>query len=229
MASRRAALASRSVCPVDCSTSASGSLQVGQRLAKPGLPGFSSNSSWQTTQILIGKAIAISILLGVSPSPYLKSESPENKEDKYRSITLCFCGVVHPGVMFCQVPRFCPWGCSSIQAMMKTGSPPVTPDGRYFVVRGRLWRCANPSLSSEEREGLVRELMKARREKGVAMRAGDADAKETARAAIDEAKRRLGERGEVWWTDGAKDWNRHMVRNTPYADWFEGLKQAQIR
>ena len=23
---------------------------------------------------------------------------------------------------------------------------PVTPDGRYFVVRGRLWRCANPAL-----------------------------------------------------------------------------------
>lgn len=35
----------------------SGSLQDGQRLAKPGLPGFSSNSSEQTTQTLIGKAI----------------------------------------------------------------------------------------------------------------------------------------------------------------------------
>jgi hypothetical protein len=23
---------------------------------------------------------------------------------------------------------------------------PVTPDGRYFVVRGRLWRMANPGL-----------------------------------------------------------------------------------
>jgi hypothetical protein len=23
---------------------------------------------------------------------------------------------------------------------------PVTPDGRYFVVRGRLWRMTNPSL-----------------------------------------------------------------------------------
>lgn len=25
---------------------------------------------------------------------------------------------------------------------------PVTPDGRYFVVRGRLWRRSNPGLST---------------------------------------------------------------------------------
>jgi hypothetical protein len=24
---------------------------------------------------------------------------------------------------------------------------PVTPDGRYFVVRGKLWRMPNPSLT----------------------------------------------------------------------------------
>jgi hypothetical protein len=35
----------------------SGSLQAGQRLAKPGLSGFSSNSSEQTAQTRIGKAI----------------------------------------------------------------------------------------------------------------------------------------------------------------------------
>jgi hypothetical protein len=39
---------------------------------------------------------------------------------------------------------------------------PVTPDGRYFVVRGRLWRLANPDLSSEARCALVSELMAAR-------------------------------------------------------------------
>jgi hypothetical protein len=27
---------------------------------------------------------------------------------------------------------------------------PVTPDGRYFVVRGRLWRMANPGLDEAE-------------------------------------------------------------------------------
>ena len=39
---------------------------------------------------------------------------------------------------------------------------PVTPDGRYFVVRGRLWRCSNPALPAATRERLVKELMQAR-------------------------------------------------------------------
>jgi hypothetical protein len=34
----------------------------------------------------------------------------------------------------------------------------------------------------------------------------------------------LGERGPVWWTDGAPDFNRRMARNTPYADWFAALE-----
>jgi hypothetical protein len=37
---------------------------------------------------------------------------------------------------------------------------------------------------------------------------------------VDVAKRALGERGPVWWDDGAPDYNRHMARNTPYAAWF---------
>jgi hypothetical protein len=40
---------------------------------------------------------------------------------------------------------------------------PVTPDGRYFVVRGRLWRMANPALDDRERSVLVGRLMAARR------------------------------------------------------------------
>jgi recombinational DNA repair protein RecR len=40
---------------------------------------------------------------------------------------------------------------------------PVTPDGRYFVVRGRLWRVGNPQLDEAEREELVKRLMAARR------------------------------------------------------------------
>jgi hypothetical protein len=40
---------------------------------------------------------------------------------------------------------------------------PVTPDGRYFVVRGRLWRMANPKLDEDEKIPLVRRLMTARR------------------------------------------------------------------
>ena len=94
---------------------------------------------------------------------------------------------------------------------------PETPDGRYFVVRGRLWRKANPALTPEERDTLVRKLMKARR---MLKKNGSADDRLDARRAVDEAKQALGERGPVWWTDGAPDYNRHMAKNTSYADWF---------
>ncbi len=100
---------------------------------------------------------------------------------------------------------------------------PVTPDGRYFVVRGRLWRCADPALDVETRAAHTRELMSARRAKQAALRQADATARETARQRIDAAKRALGERGPVWWTDGAPDYNRRMARNTPYAAWLASL------
>jgi hypothetical protein len=99
----------------------------------------------------------------------------------------------------------------------------VTPDGRYFVVRGRLWRCSNPDLSEERRAELVGELMAARRAKQTAMRSDDATARDAARARVDAAKVALGERGPVWWTDGAPDFNRHLARTTPYAGWFGSL------
>ena len=98
---------------------------------------------------------------------------------------------------------------------------PVTPDGRYFVVRGRLWRRADPSLSEDRRTVLVAELMQARRAVGVALRNADKAALAEARAGVDRAKVALGERGPVWWDDGTPDLNRRMVANTPYAGWFE--------
>lgn len=97
---------------------------------------------------------------------------------------------------------------------------PVTPDGRYFVVRGRLWRCSNPALSPELRASLVSQLMQARRSKGAAMRSGNGVQREEARAAVDAAKIALGERGPAWWTDGTPDWNRTLVKNSPYAAWW---------
>lgn len=100
------------------------------------------------------------------------------------------------------------------------GGNPVTPDGRYFVVRGRLWRMADPALSPERRTALVSELMTARRAVGAALRDQDIARLAKARAAVDLAKQALGERGQVWWDDGAPDLNRHMARNTPYASWF---------
>src|ERR1700733_13837700 len=48
---------------------ASGVLQAGQRLAKPGLSGFSSNSSEQTAQTLMGKAMEVHDNPGDQTSP----------------------------------------------------------------------------------------------------------------------------------------------------------------
>ncbi len=99
---------------------------------------------------------------------------------------------------------------------------PRTPDGRYFVVRGRLWRLSNPSLTKDERERLVKELMDARRELHGRPVGADADA---AHQRVDEVKVALGERGPVWWGDSAPDYNRKLVKNSPYAEWFESLQE----
>jgi len=103
--------------------------------------------------------------------------------------------------------------------MSGSRSHPSTPDGRYFVVRGRLWRLSNPALDEATRAELVFELMSARR--AVRDAKGDRVATQVARRRVDDAKTKLGERGPVWWDDGAPDYNRHMVSKTPYADWFE--------
>lgn len=102
-------------------------------------------------------------------------------------------------------------------------APLTTPDGRYLVVRGRLWRCSDPRLEEDAREVLVRELMAARREKGVAKRAKDADSVTQAKRRVEAAKRGLGERGPVWWDDGAPDLTRHLARTTSYAEWWAGV------
>jgi len=103
---------------------------------------------------------------------------------------------------------------------------PVTPDGRYFVVNQRLWRCTDPALGAEALKFWVDRLMRARREVGVAKRAADREMEKAARAQVDEAKRALGERGPVWWTDGAPDLNRRLVKNTPYSEWFDEVTAA---
>lgn len=102
-------------------------------------------------------------------------------------------------------------------------TPPTTPDGRYFVVRGRLWRASNPALTDEIRSALVQQLMNARRAVKTALGTQNATRLAQARAEVDAAKIALGERGPVWWTDGTKDFNRHLVKNTPYAEWYQNL------
>jgi hypothetical protein len=88
-------------------------------------------------------------------------------------------------------------------------------------VRDRLWRLSNPALDPADRERLVRELMAARR--AVREARGEPEATRAAREQVHAAKAALGERGPVWWSDGDPDYNRHMVMNTPYADWYAAL------
>jgi hypothetical protein len=103
----------------------------------------------------------------------------------------------------------------------------VTPDGRYFLVRGRLWRMANPDPDEAERTALVGRLMAARRAVRDAKREADREAEGAAHKAVDEVKRALGERGPAWWDDGAPDLNRHMAKNTLYADWYATLARSR--
>ena len=65
--------------------------------------------------------------------------------------------------------------------------------------------------------------MSARRAVGAALRNDDGVALAAARSRVDVTKVALGERGPVWWTDGAPDQNRRMARNTAYADWYAAL------
>ena len=110
---------------------------------------------------------------------------------------------------------------------------PRTPDGRYFVVRARLWRCTDPRLPEAERARHVAALMDARRAVAAGKRAermGEADAAEriaAARRGVQAAKVALGERGPVWWSDGAPDEGGRHPRNSSYAAWYAGLSGAE--
>ena len=96
-----------------------------------------------------------------------------------------------------------------------------TPDDRYLIVRERLWRAGNPHLATEEHKQWTANLMAARRAVKTARSHKDDQATRRARAEVDRAKRALGERGPVWWSDGAPDYNRRLVHHTPYGEWFE--------
>lgn len=108
-----------------------------------------------------------------------------------------------------------------------TPEPIRTPDDRYLIVRGRLWRASNPDLPPSERAQLVQALMEARRDVARAKKRSDPDLGVDARARVDAAKIALGERGPVWWSDGAPDFTRKLVHNTPYADWFAALPRGR--
>ena len=100
---------------------------------------------------------------------------------------------------------------------------PFTPDGRYFVSKLRLWRATDPGLDDTARRAAVKRLMQARRDVFAGQRAGDEAAVARARARVDAAKRELGERGPVWWDDGAPDEGGRHPKNSGYADWWAAL------
>jgi hypothetical protein len=66
----------------------------------------------------------------------------------------------------------------------------------------------------------------ARRDVGLQSLTGNADGLRDARSRVNFAKQALGERDAVWWTDGAPDFNRKFVKNTPYAAGFDGLSAS---
>lgn len=86
---------------------------------------------------------------------------------------------------------------------------------------------ADPSLGEARRADHVRRLMTARRAVREAKQSADHDAEAAAHRAVDEVKRALGERGPVWWKDGSPDLNRHMAKNTSYADWYATIARSR--
>ncbi|GMN02010.1 hypothetical protein [Erythrobacter sp. MTPC3] len=68
--------------------------------------------------------------------------------------------------------------------------------------------------------------MDARRAVGAAKRAASTPDEKAARVKVHAAKVALGERGPVWWDDGAPDENRKLVHNSSYADWWREAGHA---
>ncbi|KIN60596.1 hypothetical protein Z945_1571 [Sulfitobacter noctilucae] len=97
---------------------------------------------------------------------------------------------------------------------------PRTPDGHFFVSKGRLWRCTDPSLDDSTRRAAVKALMQARR---AVFQAESETATRAARDKVDATKRELGERGPVWWRDGSPDEGGKHPRNSIYAAWWADL------
>ncbi|MEO0718038.1 MAG: hypothetical protein AAFZ06_04100 [Pseudomonadota bacterium] len=101
-----------------------------------------------------------------------------------------------------------------------------TPDGRYVVSRGRLKRNSDPTLPVSERRAWIKKLMQAR----LATRRAQTETKrEAAWSAVQEAKRALGEKGPVWWSDGAPDESGADPIDSSYSEWWTALDDATRR
>lgn len=107
---------------------------------------------------------------------------------------------------------------------MARKSHSATPDGRYFVSKGQLWRKTDPRLDDGERRAAIKAMMQARRD---ISKAGTEAEEQDARARINAAKTRLGERGPVWWDDDAPDESGLSPIKSSYADWWVGLTEME--
>ncbi|MFB0835037.1 biopolymer transporter Tol [Arthrobacter halodurans] len=81
----------------------------------------------------------------------------------------------------------------------------TTDDERYFLHGGRRWRRADPSLPDDVGRRLLSHLGRARAEVGKRKRAGEDTALAAARARVQLAKTGLGERGDPWWEQTARE------------------------
>ena len=70
--------------------------------------------------------------------------------------------------------------------------------------------------------------MAAQRAVKAALASGNPGELALARKAVDVAKTALGERGPVWWTDGAPDLNRHKVSGSVYAEWWASVHEVPL-
>ena len=65
--------------------------------------------------------------------------------------------------------------------------------------------------------------MDARRAVKAAKALDDQQKLREARDRVNAAKIALGERGPTWWDDDI-DHNRKLIKNTPYAQWWQSLE-----
>ena len=108
-------------------------------------------------------------------------------------------------------------------ASLRTGSAPGmsrTMVGARPTNSARFMRWWRVSVSLRS---LTRACAVALRAVKAAKKSEDPEQLAGARAAVDQAKVALGERGPVWWDDGSPDFNQRQVRHTPYADWYHSL------
>ncbi|WP_369165257.1 hypothetical protein [Streptomyces sp. AFD10] len=97
--------------------------------------------------------------------------------------------------------------------------PDRTDDGRYVIIDGRRWRATDPDIPEDAAAALRSHLMAARRAVREAKRVEDEAALRRARARVQRAKVALGERGDPWWEQSARERTRRWRDGLA---WFDG-------